>query len=225
MPDSLALPVEHSVDIFTARGKPVKVERFVPQGEGPHPVLIFLHGSGGLSRSGGEYRTNAQNLATRDYLVLLVHYLADMGGSVRIQQINPIHFLAWMQIVEESIAYGRRQPNADPGRIGLVGVSLGAYLSLSVAVQNRRIGAVVDYFGGLPLVFAQNLKQMPPVLILHGEADPVVPVSEARKLERLLEEKGFPYEIKIYHGQGHGFTGPESQDAFDRAVAFLDRHV
>jgi dipeptidyl aminopeptidase/acylaminoacyl peptidase len=66
---------------------------------------------------------------------------------------------------------------------------------------------------------------MPPVLILHGERDRLVSVDKARKLERALKAKNLAYEIKLYATQGHGFTGHEAQDAFERTFKFLDKHL
>ena len=88
-----------------------------------------------------------------------------------------------------------------------------------------RISAVVEYFGGLPELLAANLEKMPPVLILHGDADQVVPVKEAESLERRLKEKEIPFEVKIYPGQGHGFVGKDALDASRRTLSFLDKHV
>jgi carboxymethylenebutenolidase len=63
------------------------------------------------------------------------------------------------------------------------------------------------------------------VLILHGEADPTIPVSEAYNLQRLLEEKGIPHEIKIYPGVGHGFENEIWGDATVRTLKFLQKHL
>jgi carboxymethylenebutenolidase len=66
---------------------------------------------------------------------------------------------------------------------------------------------------------------MPPVLILHGEADVVVPVSEAHKLAHTLQERGIPYEMKIYKQAGHGFHGFDMMDAGQRTYCFLKKHL
>ena len=50
------------------------------------------------------------------------------------------------------------------------------------------------------------MRRLCPTLILHGEADPTVPVQpRPTTCNACLEEKGIPYEIKIYPGAGHGF--------------------
>ncbi len=50
-------------------------------------------------------------------------------------------------------------------------------------------------------------------------------MTEAHKLARLLTEKNLVYEMKVYPGQGHGFTGADAADARQRALAFLQRHL
>ncbi len=66
---------------------------------------------------------------------------------------------------------------------------------------------------------------MPPTLILHGDADPLVKVEDAYKLEKALKAKQRVYEIKIYPGQGHGFKGEALTDATRRTKTFLDRYL
>jgi carboxymethylenebutenolidase len=66
---------------------------------------------------------------------------------------------------------------------------------------------------------------MPPTLLLHGEADPVVPISEAHAMEALLKRLGTKYELKTYPGQGHSFRGIAQIDALTRTLKFLSRHL
>jgi len=110
-------------------------------------------------------------------------------------------------------------------RIALLGFSLGAYLSLANASIDGRVQAVVEFFGGLPREMKLFMRRLCPVLILHGEADPTVPVAEAYNLQRLLEEKSVPYEIKIYPGAGHGFESDVWRDAGLRTLQFLQKHL
>ena len=84
---------------------------------------------------------------------------------------------------------------------------------------------MVECFGGVPEVLAHLVGALPPVLILHGEEDRVVPVSEARRLERLMREQGLTSESHIYPGQGHTLTGEALADASRRARTFLRKHL
>jgi carboxymethylenebutenolidase len=61
--------------------------------------------------------------------------------------------------------------------------------------------------------------------VLHGSADPIVPVANAYAVEALLRQQNVPHELKVYPGQGHGFRGAAEEDATRRALAFLQRHL
>ena len=66
---------------------------------------------------------------------------------------------------------------------------------------------------------------MPPVLILHGEADRTVPVARALELQQELTAKGLPHEAHLYPGQGHFLSGPAEADALQQCRAFLATHL
>ena len=217
-------PLTGVTDTFACGTRTVHVERFEPPGEGPHPAVILLHGADGLDFRGKAYRGMARELAGHGFLALLLHYF-DATGTRYAAAANPLHCLTWMQVIGGAITYAGVPPGAAGARVGLVGFSLGAYLALAVAANEERVGAVVECFGGLHDLLVPGLRRMPPVLILHGDADHLVPVAEAYKLERLLKERSLPCEMKIYPGQGHGFHGATSEDALRRALAFLEKHV
>jgi len=61
-----------------------------------------------------------------------------------------------------------------------------------------------------------------PVLILHGEADENVPVSQAYLLRDRLTELGKPFEIMTFPGAGHDMQGASVND---RALAFFRREL
>ena len=102
---------------------------------------------------------------------------------------------------------------------------LGAFIGLSVAAHDPRVRAVVDFFGGLPDEIAASSTRLAPTLILHGDADAIVPVSEAHKLRAALEARAVPHEIRIYPGEGHIFSPLAAIDAAGRTMTFLSRHL
>ena len=134
-------------------------------------------------------------------------------------------FQPWMETVADTVGFAASRSDVDAAKIGVVGFSLGGYLSLSTATHDPRIKVIVDYFGGLPKELHARADKLPPTLILHGNADPIVSVNEARTLEGLLKTHKIAHEVKIYDGLGHGFSGETGQDAAKRALAFLDAHL
>jgi acetyl esterase/lipase len=78
--------------------------------------------------------------------------------------------------------------------------------------------AIAKRVSPLTYVHAGN----PPVLTVHGDADPVVPYSQAIRLHQTLSQAGVKNELVTIHGGGHGgFTPEQLQDAFTKINAFL----
>lgn len=213
------------MDKVTVGRQTIHIERFEPLRPGPHPAVLVLHGADGLPGRGLPYRELASRIAAHGYLAFLPHYFEATDGNTRPNPLDPFNFAAWMAVIGEAIGHAIQQPDGVDDRIALLGFSLGGYLSVAVASQDTRVGAVVECCGGLAEFFVPGADTMPPVLILHGGADPVVPVSEAYKLRRALEKHGRPHEMHIYAGRGHQLTGADFEDALRRSLHFLQQHL
>jgi dienelactone hydrolase len=210
--------------VFDSGGKSIRLDCFLPSVNDQRlPAIIGLHGSGGGHASLAE---PASLLAAQGYAVYVLHYF-ERTGTTEIDGLATIarNFPAWMKTLWDAVSFVARQPSVDPERIGLLGFSLGAYLALSAAAIDSRVKIVVDYFGGFPKEMKLFMRRFCPVLILHGEQDATVPVAEAYHLQQMLEKKQIPYEIKIYPGVGHGFSGEIWRDSGLRTLAFLNQHL
>jgi len=76
-----------------------------------------------------------------------------------------------------------------------------------------------------PLHRAERLVALP-LLLLHGDIDPVVPVDQSRRLAEAVRTAGGEVELVVYEGEGHGFRRPENKrDEYLRTEAFLVRHL
>jgi len=208
---------------FDSGGKPIRLDAYLPDTNGyAVPAVVALHGAGGDVHGMDQ---SATLLAEQGFAVYVLHYFdrtdtenADKATILR-------NFPIWMKTLWDAISFVEKQPAVDRQRIALLGFSLGAYLSLANASIDNRVQAVVEFFGGLPREMKLFMRRLCPVLILHGDTDATIPVSEAYNLQRLLEEKGIPYEIKIYPGTGHGFENDVWRDAGVRALKFLQRYL
>jgi dipeptidyl aminopeptidase/acylaminoacyl peptidase len=59
-----------------------------------------------------------------------------------------------------------------------------------------------------------------PVLLIHGEDDPVAPVGQARALAAALTAHGRPVTVRFYPGEGHAIRRPEhAADALEAELA------
>jgi carboxymethylenebutenolidase len=208
---------------FESGGKEIRLDCFLPSANGTRfPAVIGLHGSGGGHVSMAE---PANMLAAQGFAVYVLHYFDRTGTTEADRATMFRHFPVWMKTLWDSVSFVTRQPQVDAARIGLLGFSLGAYLALSNAAIDSRVQAVVEFFGGLPKEMKFFMRRLCPTLILHGDADPTVPVEEAYHLQNVLEKKHIAYEMQIYPGAGHGFTGETWRDAGLRTLSFLQKYL
>jgi carboxymethylenebutenolidase len=215
--------ISQSQQTFESGNKPIRLDAYLPDAPGRLPAVLALYGSGGGIEGMNE---PASMLAAQGFAVFVLHYF-DRTGTTYVADKQTIfrHFPAWGKTVWDAISHIEKSPAVDATNIGLLGFSLGAYLALSLASVDPRVKAVVEFFGGFPKEMRLFMRRMCPVLILHGEADPTVPVQEAYDLQNLLEKKGMPYEIKVYPGVGHGFDSVTGRDAGIRSLRFLQKHL
>jgi phospholipase/carboxylesterase len=90
--------------------------------------------------------------------------------------------------------------------LALVGFPQGTMMALHVAPRrSRAVAAVVGYSGRLiaPQLLAAEMKSKPPVLLVHGTADPVVPFASLAAAKTALEAGGIPVTTETRPGLAH----------------------
>ncbi len=91
-------------------------------------------------------------------------------------------------------------------RLVLVGFSQGTMMSLHVGPRRKtQIAGIVGYSGMLadPDALAAEVKTKPPVLLVHGDADQVLPVASLHDAERRLKVLGFEVASHVSRGLTH----------------------
>jgi phospholipase/carboxylesterase len=99
-----------------------------------------------------------------------------------------------------------------PSALALVGFSQGTMMALHVGLRRKAApAAIVGYSGMLampenidPEQFAAEIKSRPPVLLIHGDQDPLIPVQALFHAAQALTALEVPVEWHISQGAGHG---------------------
>lgn len=65
----------------------------------------------------------------------------------------------------------------------------------------------------------------PPLLMLHGDQDPQMPINQSHELEGAYERQGLAAELIVVHGAAHGGDAFYSPHNVERVVEFLDTHL
>ncbi len=107
-----------------------------------------------------------------------------------------------------------------PEAYALVGFSQGAMMALYAGLRRRPPPRAIVAFSGI-LIDPDSIPAgaTPPVLLVHGEADQIVPVEASRVAEASLRALGVAIEADFTPGLGHGIDAA----GLSRAGIFLQR--
>ncbi|MCQ4161791.1 dienelactone hydrolase family protein [Roseomonas sp. GC11] len=217
----------------------------LPPGPGPHPVVILLHGCGGL---GSNQTLWAKRLLEWGYGSLTVDSLKPRGtGSVCPPDKQPL--VTRFDRAGDAIAAARwlaAVPRVDAGRIGVLGNSHGGATAATLALREFEaqsgglIRAVVNYYGPCREPARQGDI---PMLALAGEDDDwSYPARTCRSFQSTLVGRK-DVTVQTYPGVVHSFDNPTltqrrsseghamqydaaaAEDSFRRVRAFLARSL
>jgi len=116
---------------------------------------------------------------------------------------------------EKLAAYG-----LDESSTVLIGFSQGTMMSLHVGLRRaRQLAGIVGFSGALSgaEVLKDEIKSRPPVLLVHGDADPMLPHQLTEEAAVALQKNGVEVAVHIAPGIGHGID----QTGLSNAARFL----
>jgi carboxymethylenebutenolidase len=202
--------------------------------------MLVLHTSIGLFDHELAY---GQWLADQGYVALAPDYFAPVGVTAGTLDMKTFQADAVREDLARAIDCLRSLAYVDKARVGAVGFSLGGYFALTLGTRED-VRAVIAYYPGAcdaPIdatcatlyPMATVAAQMrAPVLLLHGQADAVVPFAFIRATQEILKGAGKTSELVSYPGVGHAFdftnraaspnyNPPATANAKGRVLAFL----
>jgi dienelactone hydrolase len=194
---------------------------FRPEGEGPFPVVVYLHGGSGLST--GMLRW-APQLSEAGFLVLAGCYVLTLRATNRIAcPDGPTSDRGVAALLDVAT----QLPDARRDGLGVLGLSLGARMAFAT-LGDPRIRAVVADSGdpGVgPLVDPSAVGAA--VLLLAYEQDGGVNEPALRRYDQKLRDLGKPIESRYFDGIGHVVTLSQETRAEATALTldFFGRHL
>jgi len=195
-------------------------------------LVVFLHGYGA---DGADLLGLAEPLAP--HLPGAVFVAPDAPEPCRVNPMGrqwfPIPWIDGASPVEAGAGMARAAAALDafldarlaaeglgPEALALVGFSQGTMMALHVALRRpAAVAGVVGFSGKLmaPERLAAEITARPPVLLVHGDADDVVPPAEMPAAAAALRAAGVTVETHVSAGTGHGIA----PDGLSLALAFL----
>ncbi len=111
-----------------------------------------------------------------------------------------------------------------PSRLALFGFSQGGMMALHAGLRRPEpLGAVLGYSGGLvgPEHLTTEIKSRPPVLLVHGMMDTVVPYAAMPASVQYLKNADVPVETETRPLLGHGID----DDGIMHGARFLRQYI
>ena len=184
-----------------------------PDGSGPFPAIVYLHGCNGLSQS---TRARMADLMTGwGYVSLAVDSFTSRGikeactGGMPTRQADALGALLYLS----SLGF------VDPKRIAVVGSSQGGIVALRLAStetvklfavpDDLKFKAAVAYY---PLCGVASQQLAVPTIILIGERDDWTPAENCELWMKWRAGIGAPVKLVIYPGAYHAFDVPTLRD-------------
>ena len=241
---------EAAVPYRSVDGRDLTLDVMVPKGEGPFPVLVYLHGGAWVWGSPDSHRKLTYRLAEQGFLTLSVDY------RLAPEHPFPAGFNDCVHAIHFAFHNARRW-SGDPQKLVLAGDSAGANLAAASAIELansaggpgiRGVGLLygvfdfsgldadgitrdlVDaYLGARDLVRDPRVSPvlkaavLPPAHIAVGSADPLI--EDAEKLRAALARAGRVHDFQVYEDMPHAFAQMEFLDdalpAIQRMCRFL----
>jgi len=185
-----------------------------PDGEGPFPALVLLHGCGGISRTHHRW---AETLRAWGYLALLVDSFGPRGETNVCDRFRVDPQYARVADAYAAQSYLARQAFVDSTRIGVMGWSHGGMTTLYAVddvylyqLRPTPFKAAIAFYPGC-LMRLQRLNA--PLLILIGEADDWTPAARCQRME-LEPTTPQGVTLRLYPGAHHGFDSLRPVDSY-----------
>lgn len=181
-------------------------------GDGPRPGILIVHAWLGITDS---IRDRADRIAAAGYSAFACDIFGravDIDGGPK-PMIKP--FLDDRRLFLDRLHAGLdalvAQPGVDVGKLAAIGYCFGGRAVLELARDKAPLAGVVSFHGELDTPQKAQLGDIQgKMLVLTGDDDPLVPFEKIAMFRDEMRAAGVDFEIDIYSGAKHSFTGEGS---------------
>ena len=198
-------------------GKPVTVAgelRFPRGGADRLPLVILLHGSGGV---GGYVTDWEQDLLSMGVATFVIDSFSGRGIVNTNNDQSQLGRLAQTEDAYRALGILSKHPRIDPTRVMLMGFSRGGQNALYASLKRfqrmhaplgAQFAAYIAFYPDCSNTYLEDEDLVArPVRIFHGAADNYDPIAPCRAYVERLKAKDNDVQLTEYAGANHGFDG------------------
>jgi len=217
---------------FPGKGLSLQGWLYLPQGAGPHPAVVALHGCGGLvdksGRPSDRHDDWGQRLAGLGFIVLFPdsYTSRNLGPQCRNAERDVKPSRERTDDANAALAYLAARPDVKPSAISLLGWSNGG-TSVLYAIEDRHrpqgtdfAKAVAFYPGCRAPLAAGHWQTRLPLMILIGDADDWTAAAPCRQLTVTAQAQHESVDLVVYPGAYHDFDHPNLPVHLNDGMAF-----
>jgi len=183
-PNDSQFPASMASVIFKSGGSKLFGTMFIASGEGPHPVILLLHGF-----PGNEVNFDLAHVLRRQgFCVFVFHYRGSWGSEGD---------YSWKNLIEDTKAaiaflkcdYVKKNYRADGTKINLIGHSMGGFAALYNSIFHDEIENIVSVAGFNCGAFGEILAVNKMIYEYSVQTiEPVIPFVRNTNAEKLMDE-------------------------------------
>lgn len=217
-----ASEIQRHVENVPFGERSIRCEIFEPRSGEQKGTILFLHGIGGTLGDGPMLRGYARGLAAAGFRAVIPSYFQATGHWFITPGMAHRDAERWVPVIQALIEHYSQQ--APDGTVGIVGYSMGVFLSLGASRNTPgQINALVSLSGGiLEKHEEEDWSGLPRLLIVHGGQDRIVPPERAEALFQIAKQNGIPVHYVRNERQGHHFRSKARKDVLRRLIAFFE---
>ena len=214
-------------------GHPVHGWLVLPEGAGPHPTLLVVHGGPHAAYTPALF-DEAQVYAGAGYAVVMGNPRGSAGygqahGRAVVGALGTVDVDDVLALLDAATA----RPECDAGRVGVLGGSYGGFMTswlcshapdrFTAAISERAVNAWDSFAGSSDIGYyfarayigddrdtqwrtsplAYSEQIDVPLLIIHSEQDWRCPIEQGQRLFVALKQRGAEVEMLLFPGEGH----------------------
>ena len=211
---------------------------YLSQNPTSHKSILILTGASGYDET---YMKMAQQFQAEGWNTLILDYYRnglDLPGK-SVFSGTAEDYNKWKVNAKNAISLLVKNKYATVDSLVIIGFSRGSSIAFAVGNTDKRVSAIISFYGDLDVdeddtkeTINFAVKNLPPILLIHGKKDRVVPINRANFIANELKKRNKSFDKVFLNKMGHAFildstdenSVEATQHCIDKIESFLNNY-